>query len=185
VLLIHIGSLINHRDGQKFSDSDDNGTRLTEEKCQEIIRNENHPYLPGLIGLLNEFISGDEKEGHGLILLSEFGEELRGTIRTDLVDRLIKVYERDILPVDVGLDVVCRSEKGNIKSKDQFKFWCVQCRQFHSIKKVDYQHFGTDEALFYLCRTCKKTTSPDRLQERLRHVYEVGRTLRTSDRRND
>lgn len=183
VLLIHIGSLINHRDDQKFSDSDDNGTRLTEEKCQEIIRNGNHPYLPGLIGLLNEFISGDKKES--LILLSEFGEELRGTIRTDLVDRLIKVYEQDILPVDVGLDVVYRSEKSNIKSKDQFKFWCVQCRQFHSIKKVDYQHFGTDEALFYLCRTCKKTTSPDRLQERLRHVYEVGRTLRTSDRRND
>jgi len=182
VLLIHVGSLINHRNGQTFSDSDDNGTRLTEEKCQEIIRNENHLYLPGLIGLLNEFMSGDQ-EGR-LILISEFGEELRGRIRTDLVDRLKKVYDRDILPVDVGLDVVCGSKKDNKKSRDRFKFWCVQCGQFHSIKKVDYQHFGTDEALFFLCKTCKKTTSPDRLQERLRHVYEVGRTLRTGDRRN-
>ncbi|MFZ2634333.1 MAG: MBL fold metallo-hydrolase [Desulfosalsimonadaceae bacterium] len=182
VLLVHLGSLINHRDDQSFS-SKDKKSKL-KEKCQKNIRKENHPYLPGLIGLLNEFVTRIGPTDQHLVLLSEFGEELRGTIRTDLVKRLKEVFKLDILPVDVGLDVLCATKK-IADPKDRYKFWCVQCRQFHSVKKVDYQHFGMDEALFYFCRTCKKTTSPDRLQDRLRHVYEVGRTLRISDRKND
>ena len=183
LLLVHLGSLINHRKGDRFSRKNES-LKLTKEKCHQIVRNENHPYLPGLIGLLNEFSSIVKNGKQRLILLSEFGEELRGTIRTDFVKRLNRVFEQDILPVDVGLDVLCASN-GTNDMKERYKFWCVQCRQFHSVKNVDYQHFGTDEALFYFCKSCKKTTSPDRLQDRLRHVYEVGRTLRVSEQKND
>ncbi|MBC8460326.1 MAG: hypothetical protein H8D67_20270, partial [Deltaproteobacteria bacterium] len=193
VLLIHLGSLIDHKNNQRFSDS----SKKWRERCEDIVRGKNHPYLPGLIGLLNEVYNSTQGKA-GLILLSEFGEELRGTIRTDLVKRLNRVYESGdrskpwcyILPVDVGLDVVCQPTAYSGADDEQnddgrFKFWCAQCRRFHPVENIAYRHYGQDEAIFYLCRTCDKTTSPDVLQDRLRHLYDVGRTLRTDDEESD
>jgi len=193
VLLIHLGSLIDHKNKQLFSDS----SKKWKERCEGIVRGKNHPYLPGLIGFLNE-VYNSTKTKAGLILLSEFGEELRGTIRTDLVKRLNRVYESRnrfkpwcyILPVDVGLDVICQPTAYSEPDDEQndngrFEFWCAQCKRFHPVENIAYRHYGQDEAIFYLCRTCDKTTSPDVLQDRLRYLYEVGRTLRTDDKESD
>lgn len=188
VLLIHMGSLIDHKSKQRFSDSSEEWRK----RCEGIVRKKNHPYLPGLLGFFNEvYDSGKGKPC--LILLSEFGEELRGTIRTDLVKRLNGVYgPRDgskpwchILPVDVGLDVVCQLEQSEASDEQnnggRFIFWCAQCRRFHPVENIAYRHYGQDESIFYLCQTCDKTISPDVLQDRLRHLYEIGRTLRTDE----
>jgi hypothetical protein len=180
VLLIHLGSLIDHRNGQRFSSDSHQEKKKLREKCVDLVRDMNHPYLPGLIGFLNSIWESDRPKP-GLLLLGEFGEELRGQIRTDLVQRLREVYGREILPVDIGLDVACKPGNGNGEKASKFEFWCVQCCKYHPIHRVSYQHFGQDEALFYLCQTCKKTTSPDVLQERLKHVYELGQPLRTYD----
>jgi ribonuclease BN (tRNA processing enzyme) len=185
VLLIHLGSLIDHRNGQHFFTDPPSTKKELREKCVDLVRDKNHPYLPGLIGFLNR-IWGSDRPKPGLLLLGEFGEELRGQIRTDLVQRLrevyrSKVYDREILPVDIGLDVACEPADENGGKAAKFEFWCVQCSKYHPIDRVSYQHFGQDEALFYLCRTCKKTTSPDVLQESLKHAYELGQTLRTDD----
>lgn len=183
VLLIHLGSLIDHKkidneNPQRFETDRKDKFR---ENCERLIREKNHPYFPGLIGFMNEIC---EQPGFGqkLVLIGEFGEELRKKIRIDLIDRLKRAYKIDcgkILPIDVGLDVII----GQVNQKEgvnDFKFWCCQCDRFHSTKNIEYEHFGHDEALFYLCQTCKKTSSIDILQDRLRHLYEVGRSLRTT-----
>jgi len=185
VVLVHMGSLIDHKNYQKFSDT----AEKWKGRYEKLIRGKNHLYLPGLIGFLNE-MHFPERDKPVLVLLSEFGEELRGTIRTDLVERLQGVYGPGdgskrwprILPVDVGLDVVCHPIGHDAKNdQNPFQFWCAQCRRFHPVENIAYKHYGQDEAIFYLCQTCYKTTSPDVLQDRLRHLYEVGRTLRTDD----
>jgi len=124
-------------------------------------------------------------KGMPLILLSEFGEELRGTIRSDFINRLQKVYKDKLafLPVDVGMNVRLRHRKDNQdKSKGvkcASKVWCVQCNEFVSTDEADFEVYGEDEALFCVCKTCRKATPLNVLQDRLRHLYEVGCELRT------
>lgn len=124
-----------------------------------------------------------------LILLGEFGEELRGGIRTDLVKRLQgdALSNWPILPVDVGFDVLLydyrtpnQSYHKNAKeSDDGFKFLCALCDEHRPIKEIDYCRFGQDEAIFYICKTCIKATPADVRQTQLRQLYDIGRELRT------
>ena len=120
--------------------------------------------------------------------MSEFGEELRGRIRLDFIGRLEDAYglTLDVLPVDIGLDVLLALDSQNCKdfsvsdrTNDELKVWCVECKHFVPLKETDFIHWGHDEALFCVCKTCKKATPPNVLQERLRALYEVGRRLQT------
>ena len=57
------------------------------------MREENHPYLIGMLRLLSniyKYLSekGDKDKTKPLILVSEFGEELKGNIRSDFIQRL-------------------------------------------------------------------------------------------------
>jgi hypothetical protein len=136
-----------------------------------------------LIGFLNKIYNISSEHKPKLILLSEFGEELRKGIRIDLINRLGVAYKgvcEKIMPVDVGLDIIIGQISKNADTEG-IKFWCCQCDRFHSVKYVDYQNYGHDEALFYLCKTCNKTSSVDVLQDKLRYLYEVGRSLKTYD----
>ena len=188
VLLMHIGSLIDHKKGESFE------KYKRPDKCVELIRKENHLYLMGTIRFLKKLgypeeksVSKDEKQK--LILLGEFGEELRGGIRTDLVKRLQgeETHDWPILPVDVGFDVLLydynRQTNYNLTnnkgSDDGFKFLCALCDEHRPIEEIDYYRFGQDEAIFHMCKTCKKATPADVRQTRLRHLYEIGRELQT------
>lgn len=184
-LLVHLGSLIDREKKKSFSYYEKGG-----EKCFDLIRDKNHPYLVGMLHFLTEISNCKRERKKPLILMSEFGEELRGKIRLDFIDRLKKAYGTtiDILPVDVGLDVLlaldsqkCKdlSVSNRINSRPQV--WCVQCKHFVSLDPDDvaFIHYGHDEALFCVCKTCKKATPHEVLQERLRALYEVGRRLQT------
>lgn len=185
VVLMHIGSLIEHKKGRRFNHYCD------ARRCEEMIRKTNHPYLMGLMRFLGELHSsafGSSQEREKLILVGEFGEELRGGIRTDIVRRLKGgiVDNWPILPVDVGLDILLhefdfKPDKDDGKEKG-FKFLCVLCDQYHDVGRVDYVRFGQDEGIFYVCRTCKKAFPDDVRQTKLQHLYEIGRELRTADR---
>ena len=119
--------------------------------------------------------------------MGEFGEELRGKIRLDFISRLKETYGQaiDILPIDVGVDVLLDWDLSSkcenppiLKETDKNpKVWCVQCRHFVTLADVDFIPYGHDEALFCVCKTCKKATPDNVLQERLRALYEVGRRL--------
>ena len=189
VLLLHIGSLIDHRDKNrnsfKYYDSP--------EKCEALIRKENHPYLMGMIRFIKE-INNNQKGKDTLYLLGEFGEELRGGIRTDLITRLQKGLDerRMILPVDVGLDVLlCEAEdkndsSSNVEESDnKYKFLCSLCGAYRSIGKVEYARFGQDEAIFHVCKTCKKSFPQDVQQNKFQQLYEIGRELKTAPNQNE
>jgi len=180
VMLMHIGSLINHKKGGGFEQyTKSNGG------CAKLIRKENHPYLMGIIRFLKKLGYPEIEptcKNQKLILLGEFGEELRGGIRTDIVKRLQGMKNRKwpILPVDVGFDVLLYDYNGiNQESGDGFKFLCALCDEHSPIEEIDYFRFGQDEAIFYICKTCIKATPVDVRQTRLRQLYDIGRELRT------
>ncbi len=109
VLLIHIGSLIDRE--MKF---DDYFKNQSGEECDVLIRDKNHLYLMGMIRFLKALVKGVvAHNGEKLILVGEFGEELQGGIRIDIVKRLKSLIPKKwhILPVDVGLDVLLNEKE--------------------------------------------------------------------------
>lgn len=191
-VLIHLGSLI---DRDKADDQfrfegyvPKNGIS---ENCEDLVRRKNHPYLPGTLRLLSTLDHSRRrhgKKGNPLVLVSEFGEELRGGIRVDLNDRLAKTYRDSFqfLPVDVGMDVLLwRGETGQIGKGQRDareapahkvpSVLCAQCNKYVELDRARFERFGEDEALFCVCATCQKGTPWNVLQDRLHHLYHVGR----------
>jgi hypothetical protein len=180
VLLLHLGSLIDHK-------AKDRKRRYfdyyeTAEQCEKLIRDKNHPYMMGIMRLLrslHEQSSELRTSQNRLILVGEFGEEMRGGIRRDFVRRLKEGFAPDwpLLPVDVGLDICLHNYETD--GKHAFRFLCSVCDEYHELDRVRYLTFGQDEAIFYVCDTCAKATPEDVRQEKLRQIYETGRELHT------
>lgn len=162
-LLIHLGSLIDHKNEKRFSHYKE------PKECSELIRKKNHPYLPGMIRFLRKVESSEKPEK--LILIGEFGEELRGGIRVDIVKRLKTMLRENVpvLPVDVGLDILLWEK--------ECQFICALCNKSKSWKKIEYERYGYDEAIFYVCHTCFKAYPIDVRQDRYRKLYDVGKEL--------
>ena len=185
-LLIHLGSLIDHKKNKvgfsKYSEA---------KYCNELVRKENHLYLMGMIRFIKTlYASESDNDIEKLILIGEFGEELRGGIRIDLIKRIqdgiYKNIEKDwrILPLDVGLDVLLHDYSSFENHEDspincRFRFRCALCDKHCSINEVEYIRFGHDEAIFHICKTCSKAEPDDVRETKLRALYEVGRELRT------
>lgn len=192
-LVVHLGSLIKRvkKTGKYLFRYYDQCIKNTnaEYRCEMLIRDGNHPYMIGMLRLLSSLSRHSDRDKHSsqpLILISEFGEELRGQIRRDFVERLQKTYNNKLtfLPVDVGLTVhLCR--RGEKPSNDggnncTCKVWCVQCEKFVYIVDADFAIYGTDHAIYCVCKTCLKSTPTDVLQNRLRQLYEIGFDVRVS-----
>lgn len=176
-LLIHIGSLIDHnkKSFEDYKESKD---------CWNLVREKNHPYLFGLLQFLTEIAKSDPSVEAPLVLLSEFGEELRGRIRLDLLTRLSDHYSCEdtqkkipLLPLDVGLDIILKHKPEN--NSPSFKVKCLICDIFVRHKQVDFETYGHDEALYCVCKTCRRSTPHNVLQDRLRDLYEVARPLQS------
>lgn len=178
-ILVHLGSLIDRQQKNKFENYE------TPQKCFELIRNKNHPYLMGMLRFVGEINRWDRQERSPLILISEFGEELRGRIRLDFVGRLKKACADafDILPVDIGLDLrlIKISKDSQDTTGNSPHVYCIQCQKFVAISKIDFVTYGYDEALFGICTTCKKSTPQNVLSDSLRRLYEEGRELFVDD----
>jgi len=96
-----------------------------------------------------------------LIILSEFGEELRGCFRVDLARRLKRVFKVTVLPADVGL---------RVGVKDQ-SVRCAICRQYvHAAAVRPIAVSDEDEALLFVCKDCYRARQHElpALLERLR-----------------
>ncbi|HUU62624.1 MAG TPA: MBL fold metallo-hydrolase [Dehalococcoidia bacterium] len=193
VILMHLGSLID--EGMSFAKYDQcDEDPEKEEACENLVRKNRHPYLIGVLRLLSTLLrlydkAPQPKVDEPLILIGEFGEELRGGLRRDLIKRLRELYEGkfSLLPIDVGITIRLWSpskEKGEVEEAESeshsYRVWCVQCDEFVPINESEFDRYGEDEALFCICKTCKEATSHDVIQERLRHLYEVGCELKTA-----
>jgi len=55
---------------------------------EALIRKKNHPYLPGEILFLQQLRKQNNSPKQRIVVLSEFGEELKGLIRKDVCERL-------------------------------------------------------------------------------------------------
>ena len=193
VLLVHLGSLIKKNDNSEwsFNQYDQCGINAGNKyRCEELVRKENHPYLIGMLRLLSslyESLSKVKHIGMPLVLVGEFGEELRGTIRSDFIRRLQEIYKNELafLPVDVGMNVQMGKKDGaqgdSCDNRCACKVWCVKCNHFVNIGNADFELYGTDHALYCVCKTCRKATPVNVLQDGLRQLYEVGLELRNND----
>lgn len=188
-VVIHLGSLIGGKKSFNLYNQCENPTSADE--CERLVKEENHPYLVGMLRLLSGLYRYEyrksEEELKQLILLGEFGEELRGGIRIDLVKRLRQAYGNYLafLPLDVGMDIQLwpKSDPKGGKNHTTQKVWCVQCEEFVDIEEADFERYGVDEALYCVCKTCRKATPLNVLQDRLHQLYEVGRELKTRENR--
>jgi len=201
-LLVHIGSLIDREKKTSFDDYKEKG-----KECWNLIKKKNHPYLFGLLRFLTEIADPKFAEKVPLVLLSEFGEELRGRIRLDLYHRLKNAYANGenpqknipLLPIDVGLDVLLSLDESKDGSNDSHKgerdcsplrkllkdvnphflVKCVICEEFVVLQQIDFETYGHDEALYCVCQTCRRSTPHNVLQDKLRNLYEVARPLQS------
>lgn len=157
-LLVHLGSLIDRKSKntghphKEFSDYKD------PKNCFKLVKKEKHPYFVGMLHFLTKL--GKKRENKTLVLMSEFGEELRGKIRIDFIRRINKAYPEEkpyVLPVDVGLDVILKEWKNDEEGP---RAKCVLCNNYIPINRenVDFETYGLDEGLFL----------------RVQNLYEVG-----------
>ena len=188
-LVVHLGSLIGrNKESGSYNFLDYNQCTRKDPKtpCEDLVCDKGHPYLIGLLRTLSSIYKSPQFN-MPLVLLSEFGEELRGKIRVDLVERLINVYgdKMQLLPMDVGINVQLGCESKAEKSGSSMlkkKISCVQCNRLVPIGEANFEHYGPDEAIYCVCKTCYKGTPFDVLQNRLRQLYEVGYELHPAKR---
>jgi hypothetical protein len=172
-VLVHLGSLIRAEKDKQFKDY------KTPKECRELIADVGHPYLFGLLHYMTQLAEVSKATAkRKLVLLSEFGEELKGRIRIDLNQRLSELYRQDLifLPVDVGLSV-------RLDTEGSFKTFCLGCKAYVEADRIRCQHFGHghDEALFYFCDTCLKSKPGNVLHDSMHQVCEFGFALRKAD----
>lgn len=205
---IHLGALIESETPKKANFSYYNG-----QHCEELIEKKQHPYLFGLLRYLKKIRENDNDNNNKnkLLLISEFGEELKGGIRIDFIRRLNMLFEKErktteknsvpekaknqstvCLPVDIGLNVILawHEEKKKPEPQEkweigpQYKVWCYGCEKFVDANKIRYRHFGhgnNDEALFCFCNVCLKSKPENAIQDRMRLICESGVKLEKAD----
>jgi ribonuclease BN (tRNA processing enzyme) len=184
-LLVHLGSLIKPRKGKAGREYRFDRYKVPRE-CETLIREANHPYLMGALRFLGQASRIIVRKEHKpLVMLSEFGEELRGGIRVDLIRRLKDAYRTylDFIPVDVGTSVLLRlwPEGESTRLPDGIGanpyVRCAICDEFVPLEMVEFDRYGEDEALYCVCSTCERGVPAHIRQDRLKRLYEVGHEL--------
>ncbi len=166
VLVPHLGSIIK---SDAFSNSHESCSPDLDEEIknralralQPTLTEKNHLYLPGISMLMCDVKKALGQLRPPLIILSEFGEELRGGLRVDLASRLQHVFKVTVLPADVGL---------RVGVKDQ-SVRCAICRQYvHAAAVRPIAVSDEDEALLFVCKDCYRARQHElpALLERLR-----------------
>ncbi|MBW2152002.1 MAG: MBL fold metallo-hydrolase [Deltaproteobacteria bacterium] len=148
-ICIHLGALIESDQKEKntFDYYDESG-----QHCDDLVEKKWHPYLFGMLRFLKAIKKNNKNK---LVLISEFGEEMKGGIRIDFtrrLDRLLNINadnRRPCIPVDISLNVIlARQSKDSNKNKpwetDQYPIWCFGCERFVKAEKIGYRHLDTD-----------------------------------------
>ena len=196
----HMGSIFGDKDENYRAEKQNIG------HWESLIRKKNHPYLPGEVLFLEQLRKLGESSSQRIVVLSEFGEEMKGLMRRDLCERLnqcldIKgqgcwqdfvqkglpagkpVDKRCIdcakkrngkfirtIPADIGLRV-------SVLNKEKPRVHCIMCDHFGDPDDIEWVPYGSEEALFYVCGPCYRSTSQDVLTAKYKNHLEFGRPL--------
>jgi len=97
-----------------------------------------------------------------LVIVGEFGEELKYGLREDLCKRLCRSTKACCIPGDIGLYVGI----GNDGIK---KVRCNFCEEFVLQENIATVSYGREDALQYICQGCESTLSPLQKQADIEH----------------
>ncbi len=145
VLVAHLGSLIS----KAYYKEEEKRKHIPKEAYVRMIQQEDHLYLPGLTRLICDLANQNDNKDFPLLVLSEFGEELRGGLRKDLAKRLgSKELNNKLLPIvpaDVGLRI-------DIEKKYIF---CSICHCYLPWDVITAESvLPHEEALGFVCQDC-------------------------------
>ena len=151
VIITHIGSIVDEKMYQDPSNTrSDNHDAELNKNLLELLAKKNHLYLPGLAQLICD-LQKPTKPEFPLMILSEFGEELRGGLRKDIAKGLSHFGKNGIeeplpiIPGDVGLRV----------DIDNKKVFCCICHRYVEPKKISSETVLPDEeSMAYVCDDC-------------------------------
>ncbi|MDP2183073.1 MAG: hypothetical protein Q8K99_10960 [Actinomycetota bacterium] len=156
---LHLGSLTPDGAGaSRFSVLD----YFSESKTsREVLGRKWHLYLPGVVWFIDDLMRAYRGDGHKLVVLSEFGEELSGGLRVDLARKLASFFETryanlTILPGDIGLTVDLAKKTLRCSCCGQYSAWSTPfAPEVH----------GESEGIFYVCSECMDVLSIDQRHE--------------------
>lgn len=156
VLVLHLGGLV--ADHHSLVDY------FLGAELDELVYRKDHLYLPGVIWLLAGCHNPTQADRPRLVILSEFGEEMRGGLREDLARRLQEYVDSHldrafvIVPGDVGLLVDPLDESIRCSCCGEFFPWYATTPAFK------FEVFGHEEHIFYVCPACQHCTSSHQRQ---------------------
>ncbi|MGD0405988.1 MAG: MBL fold metallo-hydrolase [Candidatus Bathyarchaeia archaeon] len=105
------------------------------------------------------------KSKEKLVIVGEFGEELKYSLRTDLCSKLSEKDNLRCLPGDIGLYVKVEKENGVVTKKIRCNF----CEEF--VEKEDIRTFPYErgDSIQYICASCCQTLSELQKQSIIEH----------------
>ena len=113
----------------------------------------NHLCLTGTTTLIDEVTPK-------LAIVSEFGEELRGKLRSHIVKKMDEVLQSRCLPGDIGLRI-----KIPTKGKE-YRVQCFCCKEFEGVESIStYLYSGKWSSVDALVHCCDKHTSKEVIQK--------------------
>jgi len=164
LLCVHLGSIKYQEIG--YTDDRYNlkgGLREIPSKEEQIEFNKTYTEANHLLffGTL-DFITHCNKKDEHLIIVGEFGEELKYGLRRDLCKKLSEKTKIDCLPGDIGLYV-------GINKDGTKKVRCNFCEEFVGQKEIMTFLYGREDAIHYICKTCDNTLSELQKQAFIEH----------------
>lgn len=152
VLCLHMGSLKTFeigfdKNGQRgisaIPDCDDQTREELRKRIKKEIRETNHLLFYGSRDIITNC------KQTALVLVGEFGEELKYGLRTDLVNKLSFSASPQCIPADTGLYL-------SLTPSDR-KIRCDFCGDFVFPKDINIFSYGIIDSLHYVCEACDNT----------------------------
>jgi ribonuclease BN (tRNA processing enzyme) len=200
--------------GSIFGDKEKDYKEQRVGQWEALIRKKNHPYLPGEI----LFIEQIRKLGNvpeRIIVLSEFGEEMKGLMRIDLCERLNRclsknpdgcwdrfaqervekrgkneenrcgICEEKLEEKTVSTIPADIGLRISVFHKERPQIHCVMCDRFGDPDNLEWVPYGSEEALFYVCGPCHRSKTQDVLTAKYKSIIEDGRMLRRAPKQDN
>lgn len=165
LLCVHLGSIkhqeIGYTDDRYNLKSEPRKISSEKEQRKEVYKKygeANHLLFYGTLDFIECCADKDEP----LIIVGEFGEELKYGLRADLCKKLSKETKIDCLPGDIGLYV-------GIDKDGTKKVRCNFCEEFVEQEEIETFSYGREDAIHYICQTCNNTLSEIQKQAFIEH----------------